>query len=104
MLSQRRDFRAGVMWDSFGVLEAARAEEFYMGWRRGSWDCGRFRKGIVTVYSQGMSYLVEDIVSGASNGAFQWHYIDKLSNDTVPNHTFITTNHRARFIYKLQSN
>jgi len=22
--------------------------------------------------------------------AVQWHYIDKLSNDTVPNHTFIT--------------
>jgi len=23
------------------------------------------------------------------HGAVQWHYIDKLSNDTVPNHTFI---------------
>jgi len=31
--------------------------------------------------------------------AVQWHYIDKLSNDTVPNHTFITTNHQALFIY-----
>jgi len=33
------------------------------------------------------------------NRAVQWHYIDKLSNDTVPNSTFITTNHRALFIY-----
>jgi len=31
--------------------------------------------------------------------AVQWHYIDKLSNDTVPNHTLITTNHQALFIY-----
>jgi len=31
--------------------------------------------------------------------AVQWHYIDKLSNDTVPNHTFITTNHKVLFIY-----
>jgi len=23
--------------------------------------------------------------------AVQWQYIDKLSNDTVPNHTFTTT-------------
>jgi len=29
--------------------------------------------------------------------AVQWHYIDKLSNDTVPNHTCITTNHQALF-------
>jgi len=29
--------------------------------------------------------------------AVQWHY--KLWNDTVPNHTFITTNHQALFIY-----
>jgi len=29
----------------------------------------------------------------------QWHYIDKLSNYTVPNHTLITTNYRALFIY-----
>jgi len=33
--------------------------------------------------------------------AVQWHYIDKLSNDTVPNRTFITTNHQALFIYNL---
>jgi len=33
------------------------------------------------------------------NRAIQWHYIDKLSNDTVPNYTFITTNHQALFIY-----
>jgi len=32
--------------------------------------------------------------------AVQWHYIDKLSNDTVPNHTLFTTNHQALFIYK----
>jgi len=25
--------------------------------------------------------------------AVQWHYIEKLSNDTVPNHTLITTNY-----------
>jgi len=31
--------------------------------------------------------------------AVQWHYIEKLSNDTVPNHTLITTNHQALFIY-----
>jgi len=31
--------------------------------------------------------------------AVQWHYIDKLSNDTVPNHSLITTNHQALFIY-----
>jgi len=31
--------------------------------------------------------------------AVQWHYIDKLSNDTVPNHALITTNHQALFIY-----
>jgi len=31
--------------------------------------------------------------------AVQWHYIEKLSNDTVPNHTSITTNHQALFIY-----
>jgi len=34
-----------------------------------------------------------------NNRAVQWHYIDKLSNDTVPNHTLITTNHLAPFIY-----
>jgi len=28
-----------------------------------------------------------------------WHYIENLSNDTVPNHTLITTNHQALFIY-----
>jgi len=27
----------------------------------------------------------------------EWHYIDKLSNDTVPNHTFIITN---RFVVR----
>jgi len=32
--------------------------------------------------------------------AVQWHYIDKLSNVTVPNHTFITTHQQALFIYK----
>jgi len=32
-----------------------------------------------------------------SNRAVQWHYIEKHSNDTVPNHTVITTN--ALFIY-----
>jgi len=33
----------------------------------------------------------------------QLHYrlIDKLSNDTVPNHTYITTNHVALFIYNV---
>jgi len=31
--------------------------------------------------------------------AVQWHYIEMLSNDTVPNHTLITTNHQALFIY-----
>jgi len=33
--------------------------------------------------------------------AVQWPYIDtgKLSNDTVPNHTLITTDHQALFIY-----
>jgi len=31
--------------------------------------------------------------------AVQWHYIDKLSSDTVSNHTFITINHQALFIY-----
>jgi len=34
-----------------------------------------------------------------ANRAVQWHYIEKLSNDTVPNHTLITTNHQALFIY-----
>jgi len=29
----------------------------------------------------------------------QWHNIDKLPNDTVPIHTFITTNHQVLFIY-----
>jgi len=32
------------------------------------------------------------------NRAVQWHYIDKFSNETVPNHTFITTNHQSLFI------
>jgi len=27
------------------------------------------------------------------------HFIDKLSNDTVPNHAFITTNHQSLLIY-----
>jgi len=31
--------------------------------------------------------------------AVQWHYVEKLSNDTVPNHTLITTNNQALFIY-----
>jgi len=31
--------------------------------------------------------------------ADQWHYIENLSNDTVPNYTLITTNHQALFIY-----
>jgi len=31
--------------------------------------------------------------------AIQWHCIEKLSNDTVPNHNLITTNHQALFIY-----
>jgi len=31
--------------------------------------------------------------------AVQWDHIDKLSNATVPNYTFITTNHKALFIY-----
>jgi len=30
-----------------------------------------------------------------NNRAVQWQYIDKLSNETVPNHTFITTNQLA---------
>jgi len=34
-----------------------------------------------------------------SQRAVQLHYIDKLSNDTVPNHTFITNNRPALFIY-----
>jgi len=33
------------------------------------------------------------------NRAVQWHYIDKLSDDTVPNHIFNTTNHQALYIY-----
>jgi len=32
--------------------------------------------------------------------AVQWHYIDKLSNDTVPKHTFIYRQSQALFIYK----
>jgi len=32
----------------------------------------------------------------------QWHYIDKLSNDTVPNYTYITTNHQALFTVELK--
>jgi len=28
-----------------------------------------------------------------------WNYIENLSSDTVPNHTSITTNHQALFIY-----
>jgi len=32
--------------------------------------------------------------------AVQWHYIEKISNDTVPIHTLITlTNHQALYIY-----
>jgi len=33
------------------------------------------------------------------SNSVQWHYIDKLLNDKVTNHTFITTIHQALFIY-----
>jgi len=42
---------------------------------------------------------VRACVCGCVCVAVQWHYVDKLSNDTVPNHTFITTNRQALFIY-----
>jgi len=36
----------------------------------------------------------------SSGSIVQWHYLDKLSNDTVPNHILFTTNyHQAIFIY-----
>jgi len=31
--------------------------------------------------------------------AVQWYYINKLSNVTVLNHTFIKTNHQTLFVY-----
>jgi len=39
------------------------------------------------------------LVSLTYYSAVQWHYIDKLSIETVPNHTLITTNHQALSIY-----
>jgi len=38
-------------------------------------------------------------ISGTEGDAVQWHYIEKLSNDTVPNHTLITINHQTLFLY-----
>jgi len=45
-----------------------------------------------------LSCALQHYVSEADR-AVQWHYIDMLWNDTVPNHSFITTNHQAVFIY-----
>jgi len=49
---------------------------------------------VSSAWLQSMARTISDL-----HRAVQWHYIDKLSNDTVPNHTFITTNHQALFIY-----
>jgi len=44
-------------------------------------------------------YLLSKIELKLRDRTVQWHYIDKLTNDTVPNHTLITTNLQALFIY-----
>jgi len=46
-----------------------------------------------------ISQKQQSVTNFMSHRAVQWHYIDKLSNYTVPNHTFITTYHQALFIY-----
>jgi len=40
ILSQRRDYRIGVMWWNLGVLVTARAAEFRTSWRRLVWVAG----------------------------------------------------------------
>jgi len=42
-----------------------------------------------------LSYADPECNAKLRKRAVQWHYIDKLSNDTVPNHILITTNHQA---------
>jgi len=39
ILSQCKDFTAGLIWEDFGALTTAR--EFQMCWRRFSWVFGR---------------------------------------------------------------
>jgi len=54
--------------------------------------CGQSQRSMVySISGQSLFMFV--------NRAVQWHYIDKLSNDTVPNHTFITTNHKALCLF-----
>jgi len=66
--------------------------------------CKRMGDGIETGSAAAYSLIGEGIETGSmvyliGDRAVWWHYIDKLSNETVPNHTFITTNHQALFIY-----
>jgi len=57
-------------------------------------DEHRWRRGDRLFHSNSLDYRYLE-----TDKAVQGHYIDKLSNDTMLNHTLITTNHQALFIY-----
>jgi len=61
-LNQWRDLRMGVICEDSGALTTARAREFWICWRRLSWQFGRFDTERVTVVEFGLD-------NGGGNGA-----------------------------------
>jgi len=89
-------------------LEPNKLEVIYqqtMKWKRVYGQCNRSSL-LSKIFQIGQEFRNRDAYVDCAqrscvgvHRAVQCHNIDKLSNDTVPNHTFITTNHQALFIY-----